>query len=144
MKAVLVLGVLIALVGADIAAARTTALHHPHRHHHHVRHARHRHVRRAVPAAAHGRARHHYSALALAQLSRRRAAAAAAQDGAARRRQDGIVRADGHAGWGLQRGRSEAIVGAYRRPPDPNLPAPKMYNESRGAAGVQVTMPLGH
>jgi hypothetical protein len=50
------------------------------------------------------------------------------------------------AGWGFSQGHTETVVGLYKRPYEPQLPGPQIYHdpESRGAAGVSISLKLGH
>ena len=49
-----------------------------------------------------------------------------------------------HAGWGWREGRSETVMGLYRRPAPPILPGPDIIQEGPGAAGVSMSIKLGH
>lgn len=55
----------------------------------------------------------------------------------------GFIKDANHAGYGVKGDHSEALVGAYRRPKDMNLPATDMYHEGKGAAGVSWSVTLG-
>lgn len=57
----------------------------------------------------------------------------------------GFYKADGKAGWGWHRRRSDAVVGFYKRPPLPETPHPGVYDDkSQGAVGVAMSIKLGH
>ncbi len=56
----------------------------------------------------------------------------------------GFIKDHDRGGYGVKKGRDEAVLGLYRRPPDPNLPTPTMYEEGKGAAGVSMSIKLGH
>jgi len=57
----------------------------------------------------------------------------------------GMFKAPGRAGLGVSRGGTETMVGLYTRPEHPDLPGPQIYhNEPRGAAGVSLSLKLGH
>ena len=57
----------------------------------------------------------------------------------------GWIKTDERAGYGVKDGRSETVVGLYRRPMQPILGGPDTFtNEGRGAAGVSLSIPLGH
>ena len=55
----------------------------------------------------------------------------------------GFIKDADHAGYGVKGDHSEALVGAYRRPKDVNLPGTDMYHEGKGAAGVSWSVTLG-
>ena len=116
----------------------------------------------AVPArGAHARARvgahgvhrlrttrvlHHYSALARANgAGRVQRISTGAADGESAGRSDdvGFIKDADHAGYGMRKDNTEAVLGAYRRPADPNLPATDMFHEGKGAAGVSWSVKLG-
>ena len=90
---------------------------------------------------------HHYSALARAngQAGRlQRISATSSERESARRSEEiGFIKDSEHTGYGVRSNDSEAVVGAYRRPADPNLPSTDMFHEGKGAAGVSWSMKLG-
>ncbi len=47
------------------------------------------------------------------------------------------------AGYGWRDGGAETMVGVYRRPDQPELPAPRIRPDSAGAAGVSLSFKLG-
>ncbi len=47
------------------------------------------------------------------------------------------------AGYGWRDGGAETMVGVYRRPSQPDLPAPKIRPDGAGAAGVSLSFKLG-
>ena len=47
------------------------------------------------------------------------------------------------AGYGWRDGGAETMVGVYRRPDQPDLPAPRIRPDSAGAAGVSLSFKLG-
>lgn len=47
------------------------------------------------------------------------------------------------AGYGWRDGSAETMVGVYRRPDQPDLPAPRIRPDSAGAAGVSLSFKLG-
>lgn len=48
------------------------------------------------------------------------------------------------AGWGFHKGRTEALVGVYPRPPESGVPSSQIDQQDSGAAGLHVTLNLGH
>ncbi len=46
-------------------------------------------------------------------------------------------------GYGWRNGATETTFGLYRLPPTPDLPAPKISPEAKGAAGVSFSITLG-
>jgi hypothetical protein len=57
----------------------------------------------------------------------------------------GWFKAPGRAGYGMSNGKSETMLGLYTRPERPDLPGPQIYHtEPRGAAGVSLSLKLGH
>jgi len=59
--------------------------------------------------------------------------------------QPGWFKAPGRAGYGVSKGGTETMVGLYTRPERPDLPGPQIYHtEPRGAAGVSLSLKLGH
>ena len=56
----------------------------------------------------------------------------------------GFIKDKTRAGWGWQGHKSETVLGVYRRPDDPSVPGPDMYHEGKGAAGVSMSIQLGH
>lgn len=57
----------------------------------------------------------------------------------------GWFKAPGKAGYGVSKGGTETMVGLYTRPQRPDIPGPQMYErEGRGAAGVSLSLKLGH
>jgi hypothetical protein len=57
----------------------------------------------------------------------------------------GLFKGKDSAGWGFAHGDAETVVGLYRRPERPELPGPQIYHqESNGAAGLSVSLKLGH
>ena len=55
-----------------------------------------------------------------------------------------FIKDKSRAGWGWQGSRSETVLGVYKRPDDPSLPPPDMYQAGKGAAGVSMSIKLGH
>ncbi len=55
----------------------------------------------------------------------------------------GLIKGDGVAGYGWSNGKTQTVMGVYRRPPEPNLPQKDWIPEGRGAAGVSVNIKLG-
>ena len=87
---------------------------------------------------------HHYSAQARANgqaPGMQRIATGASEPGQSD--EVGFIKDADHAGYGMKKDNTEAVVGAYRRPPDPNLPATDMFHEGKGAAGVSWSVKLG-
>jgi hypothetical protein len=59
-------------------------------------------------------------------------------------RHPGWFKTPDEAGWGFSQGRTETMVGLYKRPEQPDLPGPQIYHqEGRGAAGLAVSLKLG-
>ncbi len=57
----------------------------------------------------------------------------------------GWFKAPDRAGYGVSKGGAETMVGLYTRPERPDLPGPELYqHEGRGAAGVSLSLKLGH
>jgi hypothetical protein len=58
----------------------------------------------------------------------------------------GWFKSHDEAGWGFSQGHTETVVGLYKRPYEPQLPGPQIYHdpEGRGAAGVSISLKLGH
>ena len=101
---------------------------------HHVRHHPHR-----IMAAAHVR----YQPAAKPAASRR--PVAFQQDASAPPDQPGWFKTRDEAGWGFSQGRAQTMVGLYKRPERPDLPGPQIYHhEGDGAAGVAISLKLGH
>jgi hypothetical protein len=127
---------LVLAAGTGVAVAAPA----PHPAHHPRAKAAHAHASRAVY-----RSRRRFSALALAQSRSERARLARASDDQILPDADhpGWLRDKDHAGWGWSQGRSETVMGVYRRPAEPNLPGPDIVPDSRGAAGVSVNIKLG-
>ena len=55
-----------------------------------------------------------------------------------------FIKDKSRAGWGWQGKRSETVLGVYKRQDDTALPAPDMYQAGKGAAGVSMSIKLGH
>ncbi len=56
----------------------------------------------------------------------------------------GWVRDRDHAGWGWSHGRTETVMGLYKRNPDPDfLPNADLIQGGHGAAGLAVSFKLG-
>ena len=88
----------------------------------------------------------HYSALARANGAgrvQRISTGSSASESVGQSDGVGFIKDDGHAGYGVRGNNTEAVVGAYRRPPDANLPATDMFHEGKGAAGVSWSVTLG-
>ena len=49
------------------------------------------------------------------------------------------------AGWGVDHAGTQAVVGLYQRPAQPDIPGPQTYHspEGRGAAGLSLSFKLG-
>ena len=56
----------------------------------------------------------------------------------------GFIKDKSRAGWGWRGHKSETVLGVYRRPDDPSVPSTDMYHEGKGAAGVSMSIQLGH
>ena len=56
----------------------------------------------------------------------------------------GWIRDHDHAGVGWNKDGKETVLGVYRRPDTTILGGPDIVREGRGAAGVSVSIPLGH
>lgn len=134
MKAVVAFAAVLALAGAGGAWAAPR--HHPpaHRHAHAQTHRRlmaSAHVSYATPARP-------------ASSARRPIALSGEPSGPSEHR--GWFKSHDEAGWGFTEGRTETVVGLYKRPEQPDLPGPQIYHgpEGRGAAGLAISLKLGH
>ena len=134
---VLALALAVALVAGWAAAA-------PARHvaaHAAVRHVAHRTALRRVSRRHVVRhRRHHRRTVATNETKATPAAAVSAPDDG----KLGFFKADGKAGWGWRRPGSVAVVGLYKRPQLPVTPHSNLYEDTKGTAGVSVSIKLGH
>ena len=141
MKLLIPLAMLAAVTAADVASAAPQT-HGPTAHAWRatVRH-RIRLVRTFQPV------RHRMSPLALASAqASERATRASAADGSILPDSDhrGWLKDKDHAGWGWTDGRTETVMGLYRRNPRPAfVPDADLIQGGRGAAGVAVNLKLG-
>jgi hypothetical protein len=135
--------ILVGLAGTDAASAKPApARHHP-RSVAGVAHVSYRHGR--TPSARH-RSRSAPAVVAPGATPRRERTLALVQDPADPPQRPGWFKGHDEAGWGFTQGRTETMVGLYRRPEEPQLPGPQIYHqpESRGAAGLSISLKLGH
>jgi hypothetical protein len=139
MKTSILLGLVIGLVAAEASLAQPGKP---------VRHTVHHAHRKIAPAAQRFPVApaHRYSALALqqARAAHRVPGAPSANNDTPPSDDPGWVKDKDHAGWGLNDGQNEAVLGAYRRPTGPQLPGPDITHEGHGAAGVAVSVKLGN
>jgi hypothetical protein len=57
---------------------------------------------------------------------------------------DGWFQAGREAGWGIDQGGAQTVVGLYQRPAQPDIPGPQVSPvEGRGAAGLSLSFKLG-
>jgi hypothetical protein len=103
-----------------------------------------RHGRKAqARTGAHGKPAASTPAATSSPASRERTLALLEAPGGAPRH-PGWFKTPDEAGWGFSQGRTETMVGLYKRPEQPDLPGPQIYHqEGRGAAGLAVSLKLG-
>jgi hypothetical protein len=125
--------VAIAFAAAVSLAAGAAAWAKPPPHHQHKRH------HRPVAAAA------HVSYAQSARSAAKRASYAHSEEASGAPSRPGWFKSDGREGYGVSHSGAETMVGLYTRPSEPDLPGPKIYHEEpRGAAGLSVSLKLGH
>ncbi len=153
MKRILGLVVLLGLAGADAALAKAVATNGPRPLHHqsallalagshsHASRIGHRHK-----AYAHGLSKGHALTAAIQKTQPQTDAAAYREaDLSGPADHPGWFKGKREAGWGFSNGRAEAMAGLYQRPGQPDIPGNQVYHqEGRGAAGLSLSLKLGH
>jgi hypothetical protein len=138
--------VLVGIAGAGGAWAKPTPQH-PHARPRAVvalAHVSYRHGHRTAGHTGHAAPARVHAAAPAATASER--TLALMQDPAGPPQHPGWFKGHDEAGWGFAQGRTETVVGLYRRPDEPQLPGPQIYHqpEGRGAAGLSISLKLGH
>ena len=135
--------VIVVVLSAGAAQATTAPQHRPLHRKPAVTHASYRaHVRKA---STRRRIRHLGSVTATAMTPPRQPVAYNPDDNSGPSNHPGWFKTHDRAGWGVDRDGTQTMVGLYKRPETPDLPGPQIYHdESRGAAGIALSVPLGH